>query len=462
MQKTRIKLNDLARLSAQLRADSETPLRSLQERDRGIATQITATSPAQKIKAWLDLVDPSPGRYTGIEAAVSFWLCIAGTVCGIVAMSGLLLVDNQHPVNVLLFLTLFIGIQLLLLVLTLVVGAALGAGVMVHLPLEGINPARLLFRRVLNRLTGTIRWENFTDVIRLALMRWGQLFGVAFNIGGVIAFLIILTVTDRNFGWSSTFNISNEALAHVVAWLALPWSDILPSATVNADVVAMTRFQNLLPTFNANQVTAMRAWWPFLLTCIIVYGLLPRAVLAIVFHLLYRRRLQQAFIHFPGVNLLLSRMDSPVVHTQATSSQQQLKVSSTAITAAIPKQQITAVSWVGAADNDRQSFQNTGLNIAACYRAGFDLNDDQQLLQLLNQQSAAVVIAVKSWEPPLADLGDFIDELNDRIECYLLLLPLHGDAVSTGELRDWRLFCERHPRRALGILIGGSGPEGDE
>lgn len=459
MQKTHITLTDLARLGAQMRADGEVPLRTLQERDRTVGSQLNIASPIARLKAWLDQVEPeqsrSYARVAGIEASVGLWLTLCGLVIGVLTMSGLLLVDNQRPVNVLLFLILFIGTQLLLLLLTLLVSLMLGGGHDLQLPLSYLNPARLLFRRALNRLAGIVRWESFIDVSRLALLRWGQLFGIAFNIGAALTFLVILTVTDRNFGWSSTFDMSGELLLALVNGLSSPWSWLIHSATVDLATVNLTRFQGLQTTFDASQVEAMRAWWPFLLCCIVVYGLLPRLILFGVFHRLYHQYLTRAFLHFPGVNLVLSRMDTPLVDTQARQTSPRPSLSPGTMHSTVPNKTLLAVDWVDALGNNSDQLSALGLQITSMMEAGIDLQQDQRLLDQLNQQRAPVVIAVKSWEPPLADLGDFINHLDNNIECYLLLLPLHDKPVTQAALQDWQYFVRQQSHPALTLLVGG-------
>jgi len=55
---------------------------------------------------------------------------------------------------------------------------------------------------------------------------------------------------------------------------------------------------------------------------------------------------------------------------------------------------------------------------------------------------------VKSWEPPMADLADFLDNFASVPRCTLFLIPLPHKSVSTTRLGDWQLFA-----RALAFSV---------
>lgn len=456
MLNTPIALKDLARLDRQMRRDQDVPLRQLQERDRRIGAQVQKASPLKKLGRWLDATAPTNGahRLGGIEVSVGFWLGMLGLALGLTAMSGLLMVDQQQPVNVLLLLAIFVGAQWLLLLATLIVSVALAMHSQLHLPLEGLNPARWLFRRAFSGLADEIRHEQFTPVLRLALLTWGQVFGLFFNLGAMAALLIILLVVDRSFGWSSTLDISSDGLHNMLQWLAKPWAGWLPEATVNAELVDATRYQSLQTEFSGTQIVAMREWWPFLLACIGCYGLLPRLALWFIFYACYRRTLVQTFVNYPGARMALERMNSPLVHTRGHSHETALEAGTdSVIQRTLPSSRKRfLVDWSGALEKSSPpelKAPNTGDE--EIVPAGLSLREDQQLLDSINQTRNDVLILVKSWEPPLSELGDFLRGISPKLDCYLLLLPLPGRGVKADELSDWQQFARQkhHPRVML-------------
>jgi hypothetical protein len=454
---SRIALKDLVRLDRQMQRDQSAPLRQLQERDRAIGARLPAKAPPRRLRAWLDALseqrsadEKSAQALRGIESSIGFWLALLGLLTGVLAMSGLLLVEQQQPVNVLLFLTVFIGLQWLLLFFTFLVALALALHSDLHLPLESLNPARWLFRRAFQRHAGDIRLEQFTPAVRLILLTWGQLFGVFFNLGALATLLVILLVVDRSFGWSSTLDITAEGLYNGLQWLSQPWAAWLPEATVDRELVEASRYQALQTEFATDQVAAMRGWWPFLFACIVFYALLPRFVLWLLFYFLYRRNLKQTFVNYPGARLVLDRMNSPLVHTQAWSHESALDKSGDAVARpALPaNRERIFVNWSGALKNVTPRLEAMGLSQDTVRDAGLDLTEDQCLLEHINQHRNDVVVLVKSWEPPLSELGDFLRGISPKLDCYLLLLPLPDRGVKAEEFADWQQFARQrhHPR----------------
>ncbi len=492
-----VSLTDLARLGARMSADSNSALSDLQERDHNIGSSFSVEnklsdidsehqnrfkknlSPKWSLKLltyWLDKTEPLSPSYLSLqkkEPTIALWMFMIGWVCGVIALSGLVFVDAKQPVNVLLFLTLFIGVQWAFLVLTVLVGmTALFNLSALHLPFENFNPAKLLFGRVIkqfskkiNSSTSSIAWELFSDVIRLSLLRWGQLFGMAFNLGGLIAFFVVLAFTDRNFGWSSTFNISDDSLFSFFDVISTPWKYFLPEATLTADIVRDTRFHFLQSTFSGEQVESMRAWWPFLFATIFVYGLLPRVVLWVIFKIQAAKKSRQVFMSYPGVRLVLDRMVFPVVTTQShTAEGSQIISPKISKQPAINLQEtISIIDWAGAlshVDPDR-FLSMCGFKNYDIQKAGLDLNLDETLLASFHKNtSTTIVIAVKSWEPPLEELRDFLRDLMESTKAstiYLLLVPLKKKAITVDEESDWRQFVSSVPASTsrLWVLKGG-------
>lgn len=396
-----------------------------------------------------------------IELTISFWMSTLGILAGIITMTGLLLVENQGPVNVLVFLTLFLGSQVLLIFITLMLVLTPRSGArQAYLPFENINPARILFDRAARRLSKGIRWEYFSELSRIALLRWGQVFGVAFNCGGVIALVIILLFTDRSFGWSSTLNLSDTALFNFVDVLSLPWKYYWPEALISPEIISATRYQSLQTEFPADQLRSMRQWWPFLLGCIVTYGLLPRILLFLIFHIQYRKALVTAFLHYPGARLIVDRMDTPFVATQVGNAESQGAVVSNTISAhkISNLDSPDVINWTEAINpNQIKTFLSTlGIQCDRVLVAGFNLDQNRKTLNEINGNSDKrqnIIVAVKSWEPPLSELEDFLAEFNPTINCELLLIPLTGKKIKRGEIEDWELFIRDKNR--IKLLLAG-------
>jgi len=455
----KLSLASLLRLARQIDEDSDQSLRSLQARDRAIATGSGSLPHWQKLLLWIDKTEPTNQSTTehAIESAMNFWLCLLGVLLGLISVSGLMVINGQQPINVLLFLALFIGSQWLILLLTLIVAAATGAGW--QLPASLINPARLLLHKLSSQFNQGPHHDYFTELWRWALLRWGQLFGVAFNIGGLVAFVLILSFTDRSFGWGSTLSISDQWMHNLSSTLSWPWHNWLPAAVMDQATVLATRFSPLQVQFTAEQLEAMRLWWPFLFCVIILYGLVPRLLLWPLFHIIYRRKLMETFISYPGARLILDRMDSPIIETRAMASDAPTSDDNKEqLNQVIPsRDDIPIVAWTGALENDANQFLLEDLGLAGNQQlsAGLDLEQDNTCLSTLNEMSPdSIIVAVKSWEPPLAELNDFILAMPRHCDIYILLLPLPGKSIKDSEQKDWRLFSRSNNVRQLTVLLG--------
>jgi hypothetical protein len=112
------------------------------------------------------------------------------------------------------------------------------------------------------------------------------------------------------------------------------------------------------------------------------------------------------------------------------------------------------VNWAGAMDNADHQLDQLGIKANSVVNAGLDLQKDKQVISAHQQQSESLMIAVKSWEPPLAELKDFIVEINSGGQVYLLLMPLKKRPISTHELSDWQHFVQQQLQLPVQLIRG--------
>jgi len=456
VQKSTPRFFDLARLKQQIDADNAIPLDELHKRDSEIGGLISEQGAMARLLCWLGHLDPESSENHHPEGFIIFWLLVLGFLSGVLAMSGVLFASKQQPVNILLFLALFVGVQLLLVVISAVAAFFPFDRGRLTSPLAYLNPAVLLLKRSLKKLSSTMPWESIPQLTRIAVMRWGQVLGVAFNLALLATLLVVLAISDRSFGWSSTLNVSESALLGLLETISLPWSWFADNARVSAEMVANTRFQSLQNTFDSSEVEAMRHWWPFLFASIAFYGLLPRLFLLIIFRALLKRGVQRTFLQYPGTALVLSRLDSPVVTTHDRPEEHRMaNAADITIQTSLPTGQgFTVVNWAGALDSDDYRLDQLGIKVSSVVNAGLDLRLDKQVIGSHGQHSESLIVAVKSWEPPLAELKDFLVEISNGGQVYLLLLPLKQRLISAHELSDWQHFVSQILQLPVQLLRG--------
>ncbi|QIB64443.1 DUF2868 domain-containing protein [Kineobactrum salinum] len=315
MTHSRPDIQDLYRLAGQLERDQQEPVAALRERDRAIALDCGSAAVLPRLLCWLDAVAP-PATVVSkslSEASAALLARLLALASGFAAMAGFLLGSERALVNVFLFLALFVFSQLLLCLLAaLLMWRSARGQVPLALPL---NPARWILQR---SLPDDRYLRELQPLLRLLLLRYGQELGALFTLAAALAFLLIPALGEFSFVWGSTFQPGAGLVQGLMDTLAWPWASWLPAATVPAEVVAGSRFHPALVTLDRAGIESMRGWWPFLFLCLLCYGLLPRLLLWGLSRLLARRLLVHSFVHYPGAELVLARMEAPLLRTRAS------------------------------------------------------------------------------------------------------------------------------------------------
>ena len=300
----RWRLADLFDLDALLIRDEASAPGVLEDRDGawgrefGIRTD-RFPPPAERervLRWWLErrraeAGEPLPGEVFERARRRAGWvLAVLGFAAGAGASRVLLAFDGTAPVNVSGFLFVLVGGQALLLLLT--VGLTLrrwrrgssSRGPVAAAAVAIWRGALGLIRRVRPAAGGpspeavdTFFRERGT-ALYWPLVRLSQIGGVGFNLGALVAMLLILLVGDRAFGWQSTLIREPETLSGIIEFVATPWSGLFPDAVPSAEAVAGSRIV-LKDGVEQLASTNLQAWVPFLIAALCTYGLFPRLVL---------------------------------------------------------------------------------------------------------------------------------------------------------------------------------------
>lgn len=439
-------LEDLYRLADQFEQDSALAVGELRRRDHalaGSAAIATANDPCGRLFAWLEAVAPSKSKAVLPSSAVMIARAVALFV-GFSAMAGFLFANPRGLVNVFALLLIFVLLQFALsLVSAVALLRSLGGAVPVSLPM---HPAGWLARR---SLPDARYLREAKPVLRLLLLRYGQEWGALFTLGAALAFVAVPAVSDFSFIWGSTFDLGPGFVSGLTDALALPWSAWLPAATLDPEVLANSRFHPALTDFDRIEIESMRGWWPFLFLCLMVYALLPRGLLWLASRTAYRRQLRHSFVGFPGAELVLARLATPLVSTQGTAAAEKHfdagdGQGQTPNPPVVADPHTLLLDWGGALPGSAAgSFEELrGIADDHMVQLGAGgLREDQQRLAALDLTNfRRLAVAVRSWEPPTAELADLLAPLQDIASCTLYLVPLPGAPVPERRIEDWRAF----------------------
>jgi hypothetical protein len=264
----------------------------------------TVRQRAALLRAWLDAVyraNTRPGvRLERGIGLLTIGLAVAGIFMGVGVARYALAYEGGHPVNVVGYLSLLMLPQIML-GLALLLNLAVKSLSLKHVADRAFGLLHAAFLSALR--SKTIQLENDTgasidlSALYRPAMNWRvffsmQVFGIAFNVGALIASLWLVTFSDLAFSWSTTLRIDAIDAHRFVSALATPFSWIDPDLVPNLEVVRKTRYFRLEGRYagaaqnpdafrRAADLGATMAWWPFLAACLVAYGLLPRIILAV-------------------------------------------------------------------------------------------------------------------------------------------------------------------------------------
>lgn len=444
-------LADLSRLRRQVALDNTASVASLRARDRAIGEQCQTQNDVARLLFWLQhLPEPDGGSHRPAisEATVAAIIRIGALVMGFTAMSGFL-VSGDKLVNVLAFFFLFVVLQVVFCLLSLwVIVRAVRDNPPAMLP---INPVRFLFSKM---VPDKRFYQECQSVIRILALRYGQEMGLLFTLGAILAFFVVLLLSGFGFVWGSTFGVSEGLVKGLVDTVSAPWAGVVSAAVLSDDIIAASQFQQGVTRFGNAEILVTRQWWPFLIMSMGVYALLPRAGLWWLTKIVYRRSMRNSLLVSPGAERILSRMKAPHVTTEGESSADAGQHSAPI---AGFDTNLVVIDWANAlAFCDRNEFEELNAVPAERIRvAGTgSLRDDTACAQWVTElKPQRLLVVVKAWEPPMADLQDFVASTSGVARCTLCLLPLKNKAVKESGIRDWRAFSRELAIEVVDVLV---------
>jgi hypothetical protein len=243
-----------------------------------------------------------PGEaFTETSRLLGYGLLILGGLSGIGLAFSILSYIGTAPLNISVYLstTVFIQILLLLLLCGLLLIRLIRPRLFYTSVIYSILSrliialAGKLKQRVMTSLSGARR-EGLSAILGLlrgkkriygSLFYWpifisAQLFGIGFNLGILGTTLLKVFGTDMAFGWQSTLQVSAQVVHAIVKWLAVPWSWFVPPELAHPTLAQIEGSRLVLKDGIYHLATPdLVAWWPFLCFAVLFYGLLPRIAL---------------------------------------------------------------------------------------------------------------------------------------------------------------------------------------
>lgn len=348
---------------------------------------------------------------------ISLSLVFLGLIVGFLVGYGILIGDAQGRVNLLLLLILFAFLPVLGLLLSLVLlitGGRKGlAGWILELP---ILPRHLAAEVVKLGISGSRKSWLFYQT---------QLLTLSFAGGGLLVYLLLLLGSDISFVWRSTLLEASDVLP-VLNALAIPWG-FWPEAQPSLELLQQT--QDFRLSSQSTEAPVLGQWWKYIFAAQCTYNILPRTLMLVVSRNLYLR-VNSIDSSLSATNL---EPNKPVIVAD-----EEHALAEVVYSLASP---YLLLDWASSPDFCHQQ-------LARALGTPSDIRNIQPLPLPITQENdspnQSIVVLVKSWEPPLRELGDYLLSISGPQQKFILPMDWNENTVRPIReihLSEWRRFC---------------------
>ena len=450
-----MKLSEIINMEYQLHMDSHSDPAEVRERDRKIGMTYLGLPEDRTalFRYWLKELEKTnthPGEsvssgLTFLRYMIFFFFLISGAgTC-----SGILSYNGSQPVNVINFLAVFTGFQLLLYLLFFM--NILPGPVRSRIPLLGdfyrfagflinrgiriagskINKTR---EKTARRMTDIFYQARSRHIIYTKIERWTlfsitQLGGLAFSLGALITCMYLVTFSDIAFAWNTTLDISSGTFHWIISVISLPWSFIAPDQVPSIELIESTRFFRLDGNYSGAGSNALLAggWWRFLIYSLLFYGVIPRIILLTASRFALHRALVKAPFLSAELDSLNRRLTAPLISIKSDRVQsgriKPVESDPAGIREPLKADSCSIILWgdIELSDTEIRDIVKSGLkwDIIETYYAGMLDNekDDQTLSRFdKSEEDEPVLILTESWEAPGKAIAHFLERLRMKLK----------------------------------------------
>jgi hypothetical protein len=468
------RIGDIVDLEYLLHKDAASPSdqrEAMHERDRGIFLENvmpgvkTGERPARQaiIRAWLHRrreMEPAllPGETVEhLNGTLRFWFLAAGMLLGGGAGVSFLTYTGDSPVNVFVYLALFIFSQLLLLPILLVLSmyrltrrsfpsssplyrligrfmlrTVLAARSRVEKKLSADR--RLRTEKAIGAVIGKSRTYGVLFFLPLFILT--QLLAMGFNLGLLAATLFKVVTSDIAFGWQSTIQLSPSAVHSLARAIAVPWSWAVGGDVAFPSLAQVEGSRIILKEGIYHLSTPdLASWWPFLCFAVLVYGLAPRLLLFLGAAAAQRRLLGSLDFRQGACERLIMCMTTPLVSTRGRKVEEEAAMRESVPDTAAKEPSIDRRGsarknllvmipdeiYDACSREEIESVVNRGgvYDIMEIIRFNQDYASDRQLLARLRggelPPETEILVIQEAWQPPIMEYIDFIRQLRGAV-----------------------------------------------
>jgi hypothetical protein len=461
--------------------DNQAALHACLERDRKIYQQIGSDGQTESdlIWAWFEIRKKAfVASHTSMNqavlpgvvfSAIYRWmvmvLIISGLAMGCIAAGSFLAYHGSQPINVTVFLALFVIAPFVLSVFSIAgllfrrfsgrsdMGTRLFFTFQTLLESICFNLLPKAVKRIkksmpdswgpvfdMDYLIFQHRMKSYQGLFFYPFFNLATVFAVMFSTGTLGSVLFKILVSDMAFGWQSTLITSAQTVHELVSIMALPWSFIFSDGISFPLLEQIQGSRIILKDGIAVLATPdLISWWPFLCLSVWVYAVLPRLfLLGGGFFALHRRVKNYQFLQ-PGYRQLITRMTAPVVSVDSTQAiatfpdsmstqrskqkkgPRSLKIGEDGLVKALQKSALLVASNKV---YDKAAVSRVKTAVQDLYGSRIhqvvehDIHSPQVVDELLAcelEQVDPVIILYEAWQPPIRGLMHAISQLRQAL-----------------------------------------------
>ncbi len=385
------------------------------------------------------------------------WMCyimaFSGCAFGVSIAYSFLAYHGSRPINVSIFIVLFVVLPVLILLFSLIlmVQKVMGRGTgnlfsnsIIHTLISS-----LFFNvlpRILQKTRQTILRKNFDTLeYTLSLIRiktreykdfffWpvfilASVFAFCFSVGALGGTFFRVIVSDMAFGWQSTLMASSARVYDLVSSIAIPWSWVVPKALAHPSLEQIEGSRIILKDGLSVLATQdLVSWWPFLCMGILFYAVIPRGILIITGILAQKHVLHHFNVKKPRFKQIIIRMQSPVMGIDADKTlvkkagEEKKEKPSFEKRSDGPGQKALLLALKSVYSDDTIKNIVKGIethlffNVEETIGISMDFDDDAKTIRQMNQRNIDHVILVHEvWQPPIRGLLHYITQIKSAM-----------------------------------------------
>ena len=415
-----------------------------------------------------------PGTiFSIIYSWMAYAMVLSGCVTGVSLAYSFLAYHGNRPINVTIFIVLFVVLQVLLILFTLILLVKRGIGTknrenrfsnsIIHTLISSlffnVLPKILkktdwpIFKKSLDTLEYTsslIRMKNreYKDLFFWPIFFLTSVFAFSFAAGALGGTFFRVVVSDMAFGWQSTLMASSDRVYDLVSFIALPWSWFVPESLVHPSLEQIEGSRIILKDGLSVLATQdLVSWWPFLCMGILFYAVIPRGFLIITGILAQKHVLRNFNFERPRFRQVIARMQSPVLDITANEipvnqtieknpNKDMKEKPSFRTRPDVPGQKALLLASKSVYSDEiikkviKGIETHLSFNVKETIGISFDFDDDAGAIRQMSESGVDQVILVHEvWQPPIRGLLHYITRIKAAMpENKLLWIMLTRDA----------------------------------